>query len=193
MKSPAALQRRSNAPPRRAAAPKHNIQDRHAGNRGQQGPYVGRGFRRREVSSSMCSDSSISPRPIATRPRSRILVRTLFLKTMTPIPSSTGASMETSKLKTCTIRVVPILAPSIIASAGTSPTSPSPRKVACHQRGCRAALQQRGGTDAGEKRGKPVAQCDGEHATEIGAESPQDAGLHHVQAPQQERDAADKV
>ena len=51
------------------------------------------------VSSRICSDSSINPRPIATRPRSRILVRTLFLKTMTPIPSRTGASIETSKLK----------------------------------------------------------------------------------------------
>ena len=46
-------------------------------------------------SSRMCSDSSIRPRPIATRPRSRIRVRVPYLNAMTPMPSRNGANRGT--------------------------------------------------------------------------------------------------
>ena len=77
------------------------------------------------VSSRICSDSSISPRPMATRPRSLMRERGPLRKASRPMMNSTGATSVMLKESTCTISVVPRLAPSMIASAGTSATSPS--------------------------------------------------------------------
>jgi hypothetical protein len=48
-------------------------------------------------SRSVCRASSMSPSPMATRPRSRVRVRAPRRKAMTPAASSTGASAEPLK------------------------------------------------------------------------------------------------
>ncbi len=73
---------------------------------------------------SQCNESSIRPRPMATRPRSRLRARRLRRKAATPRTNRIGAAALTSKERTCAIRVVPTLAPSMTASAGTRSTSP---------------------------------------------------------------------
>lgn len=75
------------------------------------------------AATSRRKDSSISPRPIATRPRSRVRVRPRR-NASSPARNSSGAIQVTSKDRAWTIRVVPILAPSITASAGSSSTTP---------------------------------------------------------------------
>ena len=73
----------------------------------------------------MCSASSIRPSPIETRPTSLIQERPPLRKAIRPIANSTGATAEMLNDSTCTISVVPTLAPSMIASAGTRLTRPS--------------------------------------------------------------------
>jgi hypothetical protein len=77
------------------------------------------------VSSRMCSASSISPRPIETRPRSLMRERGPLRKATRPMMNRTGAMVAMLNDSTCTISVVPTLAPSMIASAGTRLTRPS--------------------------------------------------------------------
>ena len=77
------------------------------------------------VSSRMCSASSIRPRPIETRPRSLMRERAPLRNATRPRMNSTGATAAMLNDSTWTISVVPTLAPSMIASAGTRPTSPS--------------------------------------------------------------------
>ena len=74
--------------------------------------------------SRLCRESSISPSPIATRPRSLTMVCVPRLKATTPVTSRSGATAEESKESNCTIRVVPTFAPSMTASAGTRSTKP---------------------------------------------------------------------
>ena len=62
---------------------------------------------------------------MATRPRSLIRRARPLRNATTPTMNSTGATAETLNERTWTISVVPTFAPSMIASAGTSPTSPA--------------------------------------------------------------------
>ena len=62
-----------------------------------------------------------------------------------------------------------------------------------HQRRRRRGLQGRGHAEAGEKRVEARLQAACQPAAEVGAEDTNDAALHHVDAPQQERDLADQV
>src|SRR5665213_1228780 len=80
------------------------------------------------VSSRMCSASSIRPSPIETRPTSLIHERPPLRKATRPMANSTGATAEILNDSTWTISVVPTLAPSMIASAGTRLTRPSAAK-----------------------------------------------------------------
>ena len=82
------------------------------------------------VSSRMCSASSIRPSPIDTRPRSLIQLRAPMRNPTSPMMKSTGATAATLNDSTWTIRVVPTFAPSMIASAGTRATRPSPANEA---------------------------------------------------------------
>jgi hypothetical protein len=75
------------------------------------------------ISSNCDKAISMSPSPIATRPTSRVRVPPA-LNIVTPTSNSSGANRETSKDRACTINVVPTLAPSITASAGTRATKP---------------------------------------------------------------------
>lgn len=68
--------------------------------------------------------------PIATRPRSRVRGWPPRLNAVTPTTNSTGATALTSKDSSCTIRVVPTLAPSMMARAGTRSTVPPLTKEA---------------------------------------------------------------
>src|SRR6202021_286603 len=56
-----------------------------------------------------------------------------------------------------------------------------------------AALQDRGHTQAGGEGGQPVVQSAAQPAPQFWAEGALDAGLHHVHAPQQQRDGAGQV
>ncbi len=77
------------------------------------------------VSSRMCSASSINPRPIETRPISLMRERGPLRNATRPMMNSTGAAAAILNDRICTISVVPTLAPSMIASAGTRLTRPS--------------------------------------------------------------------
>ena len=70
----------------------------------------------------------ISPTPIAMRPiwPARVALRDRCR--ITPTPIATGASHDRSKEKTCTTRLVPTSAPSMIASAGASAIRLAPTK-----------------------------------------------------------------
>ena len=82
------------------------------------------------VSSRMCNESTINPTPIATRPRSRVRVWPPRLKAIRPVRNSTGATAATLNDSTWTMSVVPTLAPSITARAGTKSTWPAVTKEA---------------------------------------------------------------
>ncbi len=81
------------------------------------------------MSRSWGSAISIRPSPIETRPISRVRAPPAR-NIATPASRSSGDSRETSKESACTINVVPTLAPSITASAGTRATNPAPANEA---------------------------------------------------------------
>ena len=80
------------------------------------------------VSSRMCSDSSIKPRPIAIRPISLIWERGPERKATRPTTNNTGATAAILNDSAWTISVVPTLAPNMMASAATRLSRPSAAK-----------------------------------------------------------------
>ena len=68
----------------------------------------------------ICSASRINPTPMATLPIWPVRVPLRDKCSTTPMPINNGASQERSKENTCTTRLVPTSAPSMIASAGVS-------------------------------------------------------------------------
>ena len=112
---------------------------------------------------------------------------------MTPSRISAGATSATSNDSAWTISVVPTLAPSITASAGTRATAPPAAKPATIRPVavllCRIAVTPRPAAKARQA----VAQRGAEPAAQVGAEAALDAGLHHVHAPQQQRDRAGEI
>ncbi len=94
---------------------------------------------------------------------------------------------------TCTTRVVPTLAPSMTASAGTRSRVPPVTKEAAIKPGRGAALQKRGDESSGEKGAKPVLQGDSEQAPQVRAERANHTAVDHVQAPEQQRDSAHQI
>ena len=120
-------------------------------------------------------------------------VRAPLRKATRPMTNSTGAAAAMLNDSTCTISVVPTLAPSMIASAGTRPTMPSAANEAVISAGRGAALKQRGQAEAGGEGGEAVAERLRQQTPQIGAERAQDAAVDHVQAPQQQRHAAHQV
>ena len=109
------------------------------------------------VSSRTCSASRISPSPMPMRPIARVRLEPPARNVTTPMISRIGAAADMSNDSTCTINVVPTLAPSMMASAGTSPTTPSAAERGGHQAGGGAALQQRRQAEAGAERGEAIA------------------------------------
>ena len=81
----------------------------------------------------------------------------------------------------------------MIASAGTSADHAFGGERGGHQRRRRAALQERGEAEAGGEGGEAVAERMREDAPQVRAERAQDAAVDHVQAPQQQRDAAHQI
>ena len=72
------------------------------------------------ISAISCDSAiSISPSPMPTRPRSRVRVTLPRRNIKTPIRTRNSEACEASNDSACTIRVVPTLAPSMTASAGT--------------------------------------------------------------------------
>ncbi len=70
---------------------------------------------------------------------------------------------------------------------------PAGGKARRHQPGRGAALQYRGDAEPGEERAPAVAEGASEQAPQIGSEGALDAALHHVQAPQQQRNRAGEI
>src|SRR5437762_7833921 len=81
----------------------------------------------------------------------------------------------------------------MIASAGIRSTRPPAAKLARHQPSRSAALQDRGDAEPGEEGTKAADERAPEEATQMGSEGALNAALHHVQAPQQQRNRAGKV
>ena len=77
-----------------------------------------------KVSTSRWSASSTRPRPIRARPMFRGRVREVTRNVISPASSSTGNINVTSKARAQVTRAVPMLAPSIVARAGTGPITP---------------------------------------------------------------------
>jgi hypothetical protein len=62
-----------------------------------------------------------------------------------------------------------------------------------HQAGGRAALQDRGHADAGQKGFEPIAERVAQDASQLRAEGARDPGLDHVHAPDHEGDRTRKI
>ena len=107
--------------------------------------------------------------------------------------NSTGATAAMLKDSTCTISVVPTLAPSMMASAGTRPTRPSAAKElvisAVAVLLCSSAVRPSPAANAVKRL---FSAFDSSRA-QVRAERAQDAAVDHVQAPQQQRHAAHQV
>ena len=145
------------------------------------------------VSSRICSASSIRPRPMKTRPMSLMRERGPLRKATRPMMNRTGATAAILNDRICTISVVPTLAPSMMASAGTRLTSPSDVNELVISAVAvllwSSAVRPRPAREGGEA----VAQRLCQQLAQIGAERAQDPAVDHVQAPQQQRDAAHQV
>ena len=114
-------------------------------------------------------------------------------KVAKPAMNNTGAPAATLKDRSCTISVVPTLAPSMMASAGTSATVPSAASDAVMIPVAVAALQQSRQPEAGREGAETIAKRFPEDAPQIGTEGPQHASQHHVEAPQQQGHATHQV
>ena len=145
------------------------------------------------VSSRICSASSIRPRPIETRPMSLMRERGPLRNATRPMMNSTGATAAILNDSTCTISVVPTLAPSMMASAGTRLTSPSDvnelviRAVAVLL--WSSAVRPRPAAKAVKRLLRRLCQ----QQPQVGPERAQDSAVDHMQAPQQQRHAAHQV
>ncbi len=74
------------------------------------------------------SASSISPRPMSTRPKRPTLVSVREMNSTTPRKISSGDSQDRSNENTTVTRLVPMSAPSITASASGRVIRPWPTK-----------------------------------------------------------------
>ena len=128
-----------------------------------------------------------------TRPISLMRERAPPRKATRPMMNSTGATAAMLNDRTCTISVVPTLAPSMIASAGTRPTRPSAVKElvisAVAVLLCSSAVRPMPAAKAVKRLLRRLA----EQPAQIGTEGAQNPAVDHVQAPQQQRHAAHQV
>ncbi len=105
----------------------------------------------------------------------------------------TGATAAMLNDRICTISVVPTLAPSMIASAGTRLTRPSAVNELVISAVAVLLWSSAVEADAGRKGGEAVVQALRQQRTQIGAERAQNPAVDHVQAPQQQRHATHQV
>ncbi len=77
-----------------------------------------------------CRASSISPRPMSTRPTSPTGVPWRRMKSVTPMKMHSGESQDRSKENTTAMTAVPMSAPSITASAASTAMRTRPTKEA---------------------------------------------------------------
>ena len=142
---------------------------------------------------SWCSAISIRPRPIATRPRSRVRAAVPRRNSITPSRISAGATSATLNDKQLHDQRGADIGAQHDGERRHQRHGAAGGEARHHQPGRGAALQDGGDAEAGGERGQPVAQRGAEPAAQIGAEAALDAGLHHVQAPQQQRHRAGQV
>ena len=145
------------------------------------------------VSSRICSASSISPRPIETRPISLMRERGPLRNATRPMMNSTGATAAILNDR------------SLHDQRGADIGAEHDRKRrhqadqsfrgerARDQRGGGAALEQRGEAEAGGKGGEAVVQRLRQQQPQVGTERAQDSAVDHMQAPQQQRHAAHQI
>src|SRR5438270_7979882 len=136
---------------------------------------------------------SIRPSPIPTRPRSRVRITPLRRNMKTPIRLNRNETRDTSSDSTWTISVVPTLAPSITANAGTRSTSP-PAANAVTISPVAVLLWRIDVTPKPAREGfEPSAERVAQHASELRAEGARDPGLDHVHAPNQESNCTAEI
>ena len=104
-----------------------------------------------------------------------------------------GATAVTLNESSCTISVVPTFAPSRIARPETRPTTPCAVNEAVMSAVavllCSSVVSPRPAANAAKR----LPSAFDSKLAQVGAEGAQDAGLHHVQAPQQQRHATHQV
>ncbi len=113
--------------------------------------------RRQRVEQDVQRQAAIRPSPMAMRPIARVRLDPPTRKVTRPMTNSTGATAEMSNDRSCTISVVPTLAPSMMASAGHEADHAVGRQRGGHQAGRGARLQQRGQAEAGGESGEAIA------------------------------------
>ena len=145
------------------------------------------------VLSRICSASSIRPSPIKTRPMSLMRERGPLRKATRPMMNSTGATAEMLNDRICTISVVPTLAPSMMASAGTRLTSPSEVNELVISAVAVLLWSRAVRPRPAPKAVKRLLSAFASNRRRFGSERAQDAAVDHMQAPQQQRDAAHQV
>jgi hypothetical protein len=135
---------------------------------------------------------SIRPRPISTRPKSRGAAEARR-NIRTPIRINAGAISATSNDSTCTIRVVPTLAPSITASAGTKSTRPSAAKPVTIRPVAVLLCTTAVTPIPARKAVRRLRKARPRKPRSLCAEDTLHAALDHVDAPQQQRHRAGEL
>ena len=145
------------------------------------------------ASASSFSDSSIRPRPMATRPRWRGLSDSLDRKAMTPAPISSGETQPRSNDRTWAAMVRADIGAQHDGEGDRQRDQAAAGEGGDQQRGGRARLQQAGDGDAAQEGGEAVARAGGDGAAQRRAEGARQARADHAHAPQQQRHAAQHV
>ncbi len=114
-------------------------------------------------------------------------------KATSPRMKRTGAAAAMLNDRTWTISVVPTLAPSMIASAGTRPTSPSAVKELVIRAVAVLLWSSAVRPMPAAKAEKRLLRALRQQPAKIGAERAQNPAVDHMQAPQQQRHAAHQV
>ncbi|MGY3359038.1 hypothetical protein ACVWZK_005701 [Bradyrhizobium sp. GM0.4] len=145
------------------------------------------------VSSRMCSDSSISPRPIKTRPTSLIRERGPTRKATSPSTNRTGATAAMLNDSTCTIKRRADIGAEHDGERGDQAEQALGCERTREQRGRGAALEQGSKAETGGERVEAVTKRLAEEPSQVRAKGAQNPAVDHVQAPQQQRHAAHQI
>ena len=192
---PAAGQRRRRtAPPRRWNAPPRPPPRPAAGWAGAAPPprparsrRVGEASTGAIVSTIWCSASSISPSPMATRPRSRTCCRLPRRKASTPASTSAGKTAVNIEGQQWDHQRGADIGAQHGRQRRRQPHRPGRGEGADHQCRRRTGLQRRRHPEPGQEGPPAAAQRHPQHLSQPAAEGPLNPALDHVQAPEQQR------
>ena len=139
-----------------------------------------------------CSASVISPKPIRRGRRGPALPFSRVTDSTTPMKISSGDSHDRSNENTTAIRLVPMSAPSITASAAAGDQAAAD-EGGNDQAGGGAGLHQPGHRQAGQHGLAAVAEAARQHIAQVLAKDADDAGADDVGAPHQQGDRREQV